>query len=156
MKRNILNRIFFIFLFLALLTSCTNKHKSGQKMELKDLGISITIPTGWTKDDNQLCHKNKNLGMLMSEEMEYGTFKETADKMSKEFGSKILSQNSFEINSHKAIKTHFKALSGAHVLITYIDMGKQIAYVSYSVTSKELYNKYKKELETSLKTIKIE
>ena len=155
-KENFLS-LFMVAIFLTI-TGCDGvKSISGKKtMEIPKLGISMQIPTGWVRDDSHMCHKGEyNIGMLMQEPLNGKKFKETASKISKEFGAKIVSTNTLKINDYNAVKTHIKMPNGVNALRVYIHKKDTIITVSFAIESKEIYEKYEPALLKSIKTIKV-
>ena len=142
-------------LFLTI-TGCGVKITSkNNTMRDPKSGISMKIPSDWVLDNSRMCHKGEyNTGALMEDSLGGKDFAEAVDKISKEFGAKILSKKNFEINGYKAIKAHIEAPNGVNSLRIYIHKKDKIISVSFAIESKEMYSKYESALLKSVKTIK--
>ena len=148
-------QLIMISIFLTIIGCGVKSVSRKKKMEIPQL-VSMEIPKGWVLDSSHMCHKGEyNTGMLLEEVLGTKNFEKTAIKMSKEFGSEILTTDNFKINNYNAIKTHIKAPNGVNTLRVYIHKGNQIIWISFAIESKEMYSKYESALQKSIKSIKI-
>ncbi len=158
MRRAIRASQLIVIAFAALLVwGCGGKQGSNKaKMEIASLGVSMNIPRGWVLDNPQMCHKGRCCtGVLMDEPIGEGGFEDAATKMSKEFGSKILSQRTTTIGGHKAIIAHLQGPEGGNVLRVYVEYGDRIVWASFMIGEGEPYSRYEADLMRSVKSMKL-
>jgi hypothetical protein len=141
---------------VVLIAGCGGNAGLGKKtMEIPELGVSMTIPDGWQTDNPQMCHKGDNTCLLMEEELEGKSFEQCATRISREFGTKAISENKLVINGCDAIQMVANTPSGDKLLRVYIHKGDKIIVLSF-VILKDEYSQYSSAVQRSIQSIRIQ
>ena len=148
-----------IIIFLAVIMAGW-RGGSRSKIEVKKLGFSMNIPSGWKLDSRSplLCYRNTPqgdyTGIVIVEPLE-GNFYEFVKSVSKEFSGKEISYEPFEIDGYKAVKTVVKySLKRVITMGVFILKEGKIIEALFTVSEKE-FGKYRPSLEKSLSSISI-
>lgn len=99
--------------------------------------ITLAVPTGWQLDDPQMCHCGNNTGLLMEEALAGRIFETCAAQMSRESGSKIVSEKKLIVNGHPAIKAVAHTINGDWLIRVYIHKDLKIIVISFVILQDE-------------------
>lgn len=124
-------------------------------MALPKFGFSIDIPKGWKSDNAQLCHRGNNTGLVMAEPIVDNDYDKTVFQLSEEFSSDLIYEEDFKIAGHKVTISHLKTSAGVYCFRAYVLSGKHVILVSYSLESKEAFNRYKNSIRKTINTMKL-
>lgn len=156
--QNVVTYLLWTLFFLALssVPGCDSETGTDKNtLEIPELGVSMTIPAGWVRDDSGLCHKDEYTGILMSEDINGKTFEQFAYELSTAFGSEIMSKRTLKIDGYDAIEVVARSPSAGSVIIgRYVLKGTKVIYASF-VTSINDYSKYQSAIQKSLESMKI-
>jgi len=144
-----------LLLSMPLVMGCGKAGMFGEAvMEISEMGVSMNLPAGWRLDNPRMCHKGDNTCLLMEEGLEGQPFEACAAKMSKEFGSAVISESKLTINGHQAIKAVMNTPDGNKLLRVYIHKGDIIVVVSF-VILKDEYPANESAVQQSIQSLKV-
>ena len=126
-------------------------------MRLSQLSLVMEAPAGWKveRDNPGMCAKGDCTGLLMSEQLDGRSFKEVVEKMSSEFGAKVLSRRETTVAEKPAVKVVMDDPGGMKVFRVYLDCGSAIAYVSFAVPAGE-FSSAEASLDKSVASLRME
>lgn len=144
-----------LLLFLSVILGCSGDGSSGKStVEIPELGVSMTIPDGWQLDHAGMCHKGDNTGLLMEEGLEGQPFETRAAKMSRQFGSTVISERKMTIHGRNAMEAVMNTAEGHRLHRLYVQMGEKIIVVSFVIRDTE-YSKNEPALRQSIQSLKL-
>lgn len=114
----------------------------------------MSIPNGWTLDNDQMCHKGDYTGIVMMETLDGRSLNDRADEMSAEFGSRVIATERLRISDRDAIRTSLELQSGDMMERLYLSNHDAIIWISFSV-SKSTHPQEKQAIDHAFQSVKI-
>ncbi len=158
MERSAIFRVIVVISLAIIITGWGGG--SREKIEVRELGFSMNIPSGWSLDSRNpwLCYlrtsRGDYTGTVIVEPLE-GDFYEFVKTVSREFGGKVISSQPFKIKSYKAVKTVVKyPLEGVIGMGVFVLKEGRVIQAFFVVSEKD-FEKYRPSLEKSLESISI-
>jgi len=128
-----------------------------KRIEVPELGLSMSIPAGWQLDHRnpRMCAKGDATGLVLDQPWSGDDFAAHVDHLCEEFGGVVLSKTSLEIDACPAIRAviHYPD-QGTKALKLYIRKGDRLIEVSF-VTPIEDFAGHESGLRESLASIRL-
>ncbi len=126
------------------------------KMNIPELGFSMTAPAGWKLDNPRMCSKGVSTCLIIDEPLGGENFTRYAERLAKEQSSQLVLSPSRTISGCEAIEAVIEyPNAGSKAIKVYIHRGDRLIEVSFVVPIEE-FPKYEPKLRKSINSIEIE
>ncbi len=95
--------VFWAFLALAVaLLGCGPTRRDGGRLQVPELGLTLTMPAGWKLDrqNPRLCSKGDATGIVLEEPLAAAEFASRVDRLCRENQGQLRSQATLTVNGH--------------------------------------------------------
>ncbi|MBE7561066.1 hypothetical protein HS125_19800 [bacterium] len=150
-------RMAVLLLPLALI-ACRTGGGSGARMELAEVGLSMSAPAGWSvsQDAPAMCSKGDYTGVVIAEPLQGLDFNQRVDTLARAQNSQIIAKTSTTISGRPAVEAVLAYPdTGVRAMKAYIHKGDKLIEVSF-VASEADFPKYESAFRASMASIRIQ